>query len=267
MSLVESSLSGDVLTITFNRPEVHNAFNDVFGDEFQEILQDARRRDDAKVVVLRGAGKSFCSGRDFREMGERPPGVSHHEYMVAGQQKIKILLEMGKPIIAALKGAVYGGGCEYALVADNRIAAPTTRIAMPEINYGLAVDQGGSALAASLIGPSRTKWMLLTGEPVDAQTALDWGLVDFVVPLEELDAHVEALARKIAAKPWRAVLAAKGLVDELWADGVRAAIRRELQQQLALFASEDFEALRERRRAEKAARSAAALPSPAGASS
>ena len=153
---------------------------------------------------------------------------------------------------------MYGGGAEYALVSDIRIAAPTARIALPEVNYGLAVDQGGSALACSLIGPSRTKWMLMTGEPVDAQTALAWGLVDFVVPLEELDDHVQALARKIRGKPWRAVLAAKQLVDELWADGVHQAIRRELQQQLALFASEDFEALREKRRADKAAKVAEA---------
>ena len=132
---------------------------------------------------------------------------------------------------------------------------------MPEVNYGLAVDQGGSALAASLIGPSRTKWMLMTGDPVDAQTALAWGMVDFIVPLEELDSHVDALARKIAAKPRQAMMAAKNLVDELWSDGVRAAIRRELQQQLALFASDDFEALRERRRADKAAKAAASAAS------
>src|SRR3546814_21010664 len=106
------------------------------------------------------------------------------------------MVDMGKPMIAALKGAVLGAGCEYALVADIRLAAPTTRLALPEVNYGLAVDQGGSALAASLIGPSRTKWMLMTGEPVDAETALAWGLVDFVVPLEELDTRVDALARK-----------------------------------------------------------------------
>jgi len=256
MAYVDSRCEDGVITITFNRPEVHNAFNDAFGGELHKVLADARANTDGKVVVLRGEGRSFCSGRDFREMGVRPPGVSHHDYMVAGQQKIRMMLEMGKPIIAALKGACYGGGAEYALVADVRIAAPTTRIALPEVNYGLAVDQGGSALAASLIGPSRTKWMLMTGDAVDAQTALGWGLVDFVVPLEELDEHVQGLARKIASKPWRAVMAAKGLVDELWADGVRAAIRRELQQQLALFASEDFEALRDKRQADKAAKAA-----------
>jgi enoyl-CoA hydratase len=257
MAFVDMRLEEGVFTISFNRPEVHNAFHDQFGDELQKALEEARDNKDVGVIILRGEGKSFCSGRDFREMGERPPGVTHHAYMTDGQQKMKIIIDMGKPIIAALKGAVYGGGAEYAMAADIRLAAPTTKIALPEVNYGLAVDQGGSALACSLIGPSRTKWMLMTGDAIDAQTALDWGMVDFLAPLEELDAKAQELGRKIMSKPRRAVLAAKELVDELWADGVRAAIRRELQQQLALFASEDFEALRERRRAEKAARSAA----------
>jgi len=256
MSFVETRFDDGLFVISFNRPDVHNAFHDAFGVEFHRAIEEARDRRDVKVVILRGEGQSFCSGRDFREMGERPAGVTHHQYMTDGQRKIKMLVDLGKPIIAALKGAAYGGGAEYALVADMRIAAPTTRIALPEVNYGLAVDQGGSALAMSLIGPSRTKWMLMTGKAVDAETALSWGLVDFIVPLEELDDHVEKLARDIMAKPWRAVLAAKELVDEIWADGVRRAIRRELTQQLALFASEDFEALREKRRAERLAASA-----------
>jgi enoyl-CoA hydratase len=257
MAYVDKRFSDGIFTISFNRPDVHNAFNDAFGDEFQTLLEEARDRTDIKVVILRGEGKSFCSGRDFREMGVRPPGVTHHDYLSEGQRKIKMMVDLGKPMIAALKGAVYGGGCEYALVADIRIAAPTTRLALPEVNYGLSVDQGGSALAASLIGPSRTKWMLLTGDPIDAQTALSWGMVDFIVPLEELDTHVEALARKIVAKPWRAVLAAKNLVDEIWADGVRQAIRREFTQQLALFGSEDFLELREQRKQAQAGKTPA----------
>ena len=248
MSLVNTHFDNGLFTISFNRPDVHNAFNDASSDEFEEAIKEARDRSDIKVVILRGEGRSFCSGRDFREMGQRAPGVTHFEYMTEGQGKIKILLDLGKPLIAALKGAVYGGGAEYALVADIRLASPTTRIALPEVNYGLAVDQGGSAMATALIGPSRTKWMLMTGKPIDAETALGWGMVDFIVPSEDLDAQAEELGRHLLARPWRAVLAAKSLIDEIWADGVRAAIRRELTQQLALFASEDFEKLRDERK-------------------
>jgi len=215
-------------------------------------LGTVKERDDVRVVVLRGEGKSFCSGRDVRQMGERPPGVTDYSIMTEGQKKIRLMVEMGKPIIAALKGAVIGGGAEYALAADIRIAAPDTKIALPEVNYGLAVDQGGSALLESLIGPSRTKLMLLTGRRVDAETALKWGLVDQIVAAEQLDEEVASLASEIAAKPWRAVTAAKELVDELWAPKIRAAIQRELVYQLALFGSEDFQALREARRMARA---------------
>lgn len=256
MTLITTSLEDSIFVISFNRPEVHNAVNDEVGAEFLQALEKARDSVEAKVVVLRGEGRSFCSGRDFRAMGERQEGVSHFQHMQRGQRRIKLLADMGKPVIAALKGAVLGAGCEYALVADIRIAASTVKIALPEVNYGLAVDQGGSALAMALIGPSRTKWMLMTGEAVDAERALDWGLVDFVVDPEVLDEEVMALASKIAAKPYRAVLAAKELVDELWLDEVKGAIRRELTQQLALFASEDFERLREERRVKRAAAAA-----------
>ncbi len=110
-------------------------------------------------------------------------------------------------------------------------------------------------MAASLIGPSKTKWLLMTGDTIGAQTALEWGLVDFLVAPEELDAQVMEIATKIAANPRRAVLAAKDLVDELWADGVRAAIRRELTTQLALFGSEEFAELRAKRQVAMQAKS------------
>lgn len=248
MSMILTSRSDNIFTVTFNRPEVHNALNDRMADELEQALHEARNDETVAVVILRGAGRSFCSGRDLREMGERPD-ESHFDYMRRGQNKIKLMIDLGKPMIAELRGAVIGAGCEFAMAADIRIAAADTALALPEINYGLAVDQGGSALATSLIGPSRAKWMLMTGEKVDAQTALQWGLVDFVVPVEVLESRVRELASKIAAKPPRALRAAKELVDELWVDGIKAAIRRELNQQLALFASPDFIAARERRRA------------------
>src|SRR3546814_13723326 len=112
MAFIETGFIDGVFTISVNRPEVHNAVSDELGHAFGAALIEARGRQDAKVVVLRGEGRSFCSGRDFREMGERPEGVGHYEYMTAGQQRIKMMVDMGKPMIAALKGAVLGAGCE-----------------------------------------------------------------------------------------------------------------------------------------------------------
>lgn len=257
MSTVISTVAEGIRTITLNRPEVHNAFDDEMQEEMLEAFRAAHTCRESRVIILRGEGRSFCTGRDVRRMGERQEGVSHFEFMTHGTQNIHTLLNLDKPLIAAVRGNALGGGCELALVADMRFGTPSTKFALPEIDYGLCVDQGGSALAASLIGPSKTKFMLLTGDRIPAEQALEWGLLDFLVSEEELDDRVMAVARKIAAKSWTAALAAKSLVNELWRDEMRAAMRRELTQQLALFGSEEFVQLREQRRAAAAAKAAA----------
>lgn len=249
MSYMLKEVKDGVGILTFNKPEVHNAMDDAAQAEITEAFGWAQKNKDVRVVVLRGEGKSFHAGRDVRVMGVRPPGVSHFDFMREGQQNIRTLLDMGKPTIAAMKGACLGGGAEYALCCDIRVSSTDLKFSLPEVKYGLAVDQGGSAMAASLIGPSKTKWLLMTGDSIDAKTAHAWGLSDFLVEPDQLDAKVLEIAAKIAANPNRAVLAAKDLVDEIWADGVRSAIRRELTHQMALFGSEEFAELRAKRQA------------------
>jgi enoyl-CoA hydratase/carnithine racemase len=256
MASVETSVADGIFTISFNRPEVHNSFDDEMQDRMLEAFTAARDCKQSRVVIVRGNGRSFTAGRDVTKMGERPEGVSHFEFMMEGTKNIHALLSITKPVIAAVRGGAIGGGCEIAMACDMRIAAPNAKFALPEIDFGLCVDQGGSALASSLIGPSRTKWMLLTGDRVKADQALEWGLVDFIVPDEELDQHVRDLALKIAAKPKLAIAAAKALVNEIWEDDMHAAARREVVQQLALYGSQEFADLREQRRAERAAKAA-----------
>jgi enoyl-CoA hydratase/carnithine racemase len=257
---IKREVRDGVCILSFNKPEIHNAFDDEATAEAIEAFQWARDSTEFRVVLLRGEGKSFCSGRDARKMGERKPGLSHYDFMKDGQRQILTLLDLGKPLIAAVRGSALGGGAELAMIADIRVGSTDLKFALPEVKYALAVDQGGSALAASLIGPSRTKWLTMSGESIDGKTAYEWGLIDFLVSPEELDARAFEMAAKIAANPRRAVLAAKGLVDELWSDSVRAAIRRELTNQLALFGSEDFIELREKRRQQLAAKQAAGKP-------
>ena len=249
MGYMKTEVRDGIGVLTFNKPEVHNAMDDAAIAEMYDAFVSAKQNKDIRVVVLRGEGKSFHTGRDVRAMGVRPEGMSHFEFMKFGQRNIVALLDMGKPTIAAMKGGAFGGGAELALCCDMRVTSTELKFSLPEVKFGLAVDQGGSALVASLIGPSKTKWLLMTGETINAQTAMDWGLADFMVAPEELDAEVLDIATKIAQNPGRAVLAAKDLVDELWADGVRAAIRRELVAQLALFGSEEFAELRAKRQA------------------
>jgi enoyl-CoA hydratase/carnithine racemase len=245
---IKREMRDDVCILSFNKPEKHNALDDEGLDEMLEAFTWAQQSKDFRVVLLRGEGRSFCSGADTSIIGNRKPGVTNYRHMTDSTRSIRVLLDLGKPLIAAVKGATLGAGAELALVCDFRLAAADLKFALPEVRYGLSVDQGGSALASSLIGPARTKYLLMTAARIDAQRAYEWGLVDFVVEPEALDATAFEMALSIARQPsQQAVLNAKELVHDLWAPQVRVAMNRELTAQLALLASAEFAAMREKR--------------------
>lgn len=237
--------------ITLNRPEVHNAMDDEAAHLYKVVLDRALDDDAVRAVLLRGAGKSFCSGRDTTMLGHRARDESDYHFVLRHQQKRLAVLDSPKPFIAALKGAAIGGGCETALSCDIRIADTTLKMALPEIHYGILPDTGGTQLMTTLIGPARTKYMVMTGDRIDAQTALAWGAVDFLVTPEELDDRALEIARKIAAKPPIALAMAKTMIDQAHAGAVRSGIAQELLAQTALFKTEDYHearaAIRERR--------------------
>ena len=238
--------------VTLNRPEVHNAMDDEAAALYKEVIDAALEDDRVRAVLLQGAGKSFCSGRDITMLGHRARDESDYHFVLRHQQKRLVVLDSPKPFIAALKGAAIGGGCETALACDIRISDTTLKMALPEINYGILPDTGGTQLMTALIGPSRTKYMVMTGNRIDAQTALEWGVVDFVVAPEELDARALEIAKTIAAKPPIALAMAKTMIDQGHAGAVRNGIAQELLAQTALFKSEDYTearaALREKRK-------------------
>ncbi|WP_072383489.1 enoyl-CoA hydratase/isomerase family protein [Novosphingobium sp. NDB2Meth1] len=237
--------------ITLNRPEVHNALDDEAAHLYKDLLDRALDDDGVRAVLLQGAGKSFCSGRDTSMLGHRARDESDYHFVLRHQQKRLAVMDSPKPFIAALKGAALGGGCETALSCDIRIADTTLKMALPEIHYGILPDTGGTQLMTTLIGPSRTKYMVMTGDRINAETALAWGAVDFVVAPEELEARALDLARKIAAKPPIALAMAKTMIDQIHAGAVRSGIAQELLAQTALFKTEDYQeartALREKR--------------------
>lgn len=231
---------GHVGVVTLNRPERHNAMDDEASARFQEVLNEALGDSAVRVVLLRGAGRSFCSGRDTAMLGHRAVDESDYHFVLRAQQGRLKMLESPKPLIAAVKGAAIGGGAEIALACDIRVAASDLRLALPEINYGLLPDTGGTQYLASLLGPARAKYMIMSGEPIDAQTALDWGAVDFVVEPAELDDTALAVARKLAGKPPIALAMAKTMIDQGIAGAVRNGLAQELLAQTALFKTEDY---------------------------
>lgn len=249
--VVRESVDG-VAIVTLNRPERHNAINDEMGEALRNAIDAALEDDAARVLLLRGEGKSFCSGRDTTVLGHRARDESDFHFVRRAQDGRLKLLDSPKPIVAALKGGVVGGGCEMALAADIRVSSTELRMRLPEINFGILPDTGGTQMLTALIGPSRTKYMAMSGEAIDAQTALDWGAVDFVVPPEELDAKALSIAKSLADKPPIALAMAKQLVDQMHGPAIRSGVRQELLAQTALFKSEDYAeartAIREKRK-------------------
>lgn len=241
------AVADGVATISLNRPERHNAVDDELYRQLSGAWQRALADPAARVILLRGEGRSFCSGRDTGQLGQRVSGESDLEFIRKHIGTRVIQLDSPKPVVAALRGHVLGGGLELALAADIRIAASDVRMAFPEIRYGLMTDTGGSPLATMLAGPSRAKWMLMTGRPVDAERALAWGLVDEVVPPDQVDATAAELARDIAAGPPEALAMIKQTVDGLWHGPLHAALRSELLAQVALFGGADYQARRSAR--------------------
>lgn len=248
--LVLVDVSDGVATVSLNRPDRHNAVSDELFEQCTAAIDRVLADPAARVVLLRGEGRSFCSGRDTAQLGARVGGESDLSFIRRHQRPRLALLESPKPVVAALRGYVLGGGFELALSADVRVAADDTVLAMPEIRYGLVPDTGGSALLTAVAGPSRAKYLLMTGARIDAQQALAWGIVDFVVPAAEVDERARAIAAEIADKSPTALALDKQLVDQAWAGAVRAGLAQELVAQVAAFASEEY-------RSAKAARLAA----------
>lgn len=237
-----------VRILSLNRPERHNALDDATSDAFAVAFAEAAADEAVRVILLRGEGPSFCSGRDVSQLGHRAEDESDYTFVRRHQDRRLAMATCAKPVIAAVKGHVLGGGLEMALAADIRIAADDVSMAFPEIRYGLMTDTGGSAFATALAGPSRAKLMLMTGRRIGATQALSWGLIDEVVTPAELDDTALALATEIASRSPLALSSIKQVVDATWHDALHGAIRSELLAQVALFGSEDYLALKRNRK-------------------
>ncbi|NNF42223.1 MAG: 2-(1,2-epoxy-1,2-dihydrophenyl)acetyl-CoA isomerase [Phycisphaerales bacterium] len=211
-----TSLEDHVLTITLNRPDTYNAFSDQLSRELLATLKDAGRNRDARVLVITGAGKAFSSGQDLAELKERyVPG--HEPHLGKDLDKrynpiIRAICAMEKPVIAAVNGVAAGAGCSLALACDLRLASEKASFVEVFVNVGLVPDSGSSFFLPRLIGHARAMELCCTGRPVDAAEALTLGIVNRVVPPDELAAAATKMATKLAAMPARALALTKRLL-------------------------------------------------------
>jgi len=230
--------------LTFNRPARHNAFSDASDRLLFEHLETLSDRTDLRCLVIRGAGRSFSSGRDTKELGIRPDGVSDYGYIAAGHAGTRLLLNLRCPTIAALKGWVLGGSFERALLCDLRVAADDTRMALPELAHGVIPDSGGVARLFQMAGHGLASDLALTGRVMDAHEAVRHGIVSRVVPVDDLDDEVMTIARTIVARPQLATELAKATISALATPDVDATLQREHLAQTTVMASAEFQQAR-----------------------
>jgi len=208
MDNVRTENRNGVLVVTIDRPKVLNALNAQTVEEIYEAFSKARSDDAVKAVIVTGGGeKAFVAGADINELAQKTP-ITGKETSERGQFILSFIERFPKPVIAAINGFALGGGCELALACHIRIASEKAQIGLPEVSLGIIPGYGGTQRMARLLGKGRALELICTGERVSAGEAERIGLVNRVVPAEQLMAVAEEMARKIMSRGPLAVRAA-----------------------------------------------------------
>ena len=194
------SRDGNVGIITLNRPERLNAINGELLKDFIEQLEKAREDKEAVSVILTGAGRAFCAGEDLKESSAGKSFETWIEETDGLQEIQRMIMGLGKPLIGAIRGYALGGGCEFTMSCDIRIAAEDVKFGFPETEVGLTVTTAGTKLLTQIVGLGKAKELVFTGEFVDAQEALRIGLANKVVPNDSLMNEALGMAKKIGEK-------------------------------------------------------------------
>lgn len=236
---VEVEITDSVAVITMNRPEALNAFNLEQLDRLGAALEGVRGNRAVRAVIITGAGeRAFAAGADIKQMAELNPeqGLAFGRKGHAITNAIELLPQ---PVIAAVNGYAFGGGCELAIACDIRIASENARFAQPEVGLGIPPGWGGSQRLPRLIGPGFASEMILTGRHIHADEALRIGLVNAVHPPAQLMPTAQEMAAQIARNSPSAVRSAKRLISLAFAGNPGAGLAAEAAAFGAAFATLD----------------------------
>ena len=213
-----TSLENGIFTITINRPDKLNALNKEVFTDLSKVLDEIESNTEIRSVIITGAGtKAFVAGADIKEFG----GLNKEQSMAMAKRGQDIFLRMEdslKPIVAAVNGFALGGGCELAMACHFRVASENAKFGQPEVNLGLIPGYGGTQRLVQLIGKGRAIELLVSANMIDANTALQYGLVNYVVAQDELLNKVKSILAIINSKAPLAVAgcikAANAVFDE-----------------------------------------------------
>jgi len=231
---------GRVAVLTIHRPDKLNALSQQVRDEMLEVLERLETDDEVGVLVITGAGeKSFVAGADIGEFAGRSPFDQRHA--MRSPRVFDVMASYPKPVIAMINGFCLGGGCELAMSCDLRVASEKARFGQPEINLGLIPGGGGTQRLPRLVGTGQAMRLILTGDIIPADEAHAIGLVDLLVPHDELRAKTLELAAKIASKSPLTLKVAKQAIRASESMALDAGIAYERDLFCLGFSSEDME--------------------------
>lgn len=204
---------GGVTTITLNRPDRFNAFNNEMSYELQDALKAVKRDKECRVVVLTGEGKAFCSGQDLKDIAGEKRSLSDSLYK-RYNPIVKAMRSLNKPIICRLNGVAAGAGCSLALASDFIIASEHASLIEVFVNVGLVLDSGSSYFLPRVVGSNKAFELATMGSKVSAQQAADWGMVNRVVAHDKLDEEVASVASYYAKAPTKAIAMMKEMLNK-----------------------------------------------------
>ncbi len=237
--------------VQFNRPEVLNAINIQLMVELVDALEMLDKDDEVRCIVLTGNEKAFAAGADIKEMADASATEMLQRDQFARWDRIR---KIKKPLIAAVSGFALGGGCELMMTCDIVVVSESAKIGQPEINLGVIPGAGGTQRLTRAVGKVKAMEMVLTGKTIGAQEALEWGLINKVVPVEYYLQEAKDLAKEIAEKAPVAVKLAKESVLKAFDTTIEGGLEFERKNFYLLFSSEDqkegMKAFVEKRKAE-----------------
>lgn len=197
---------GRVLTLEMSRPASFNAVDEILHEELSRVFRDADADPDSDVIIFTGAGKAFCAGGDVNWMQRAIDEPEMFERTVTEAKQIVFsILDCEKPVICRINGHAMGLGCTLALFCDVTFMSDAVKIGDPHVLMGMVAGDGGAVIWPALVGLSRAKEFLMTGDPLSAQEAKEIGLVNHVCKAEELDQAVNAFADKLANGPLKSI--------------------------------------------------------------
>lgn len=231
---------GDVLRIAIDRPgDPLNAVDGDLHSELARLFRELRQEDDARAILLTGSGRVFSAGGDFNWFPELQDGHALEHLRRDAKQLIWDLLDVEIPIVVALNGHAIGLGASIALLSDVIFMADSATLADPHVRVGIVAGDGGAAIWPLILGPARAKEFLMTGDPVSAQDAQRMGLVNHVIPEDELESAAMAFTQRLAQGAPLAIRYTKQAVNKLIKDALNTAYDFSTALEIVTFHSED----------------------------